>query len=151
MNYYEINDNTCALVPVSEEKTKVYELDNTFIVEQNVLKILNNSCLKYGSSYAGRAAATKYATGYTHKAPICINENKVTIFFPTKSPRLNTCAWINYNNIYIYSKLDKRCSVTFKNKKTIVINVSYLTIQNQMFRSSRLEYYFNNAFPQSCG
>ena len=151
MNFYEINEKTCALIPISADKTKIYEFDSTFIVNENALKILNNSCLKYGSSYTGRAASTKYAIGYTHKAPICINEHTITIFFPTKSPRLNDCAWICYNNIYICSRVEKKCSITFKNKNTVLLNSSFISIQNQMFRSSRLEYYLKNTFPQKCG
>lgn len=151
MNYYIINENTCALVPINEYRTRVYELEKKFEVAENILKILNDSCLKYGSSYAGRASATKYAIGYTHKAPICLNEYTLNIFFPTKSPRSIDCAWISYNNLYIYSKNGKECNITFKNNVTISINVSYLTIQNQLFRSSRLEYYLKNTYPQHCG
>ena len=151
MNYYIINENTCALVPINEYKTRVYELDNKFEVSENILKIINDSCLRYGSSYSGRAAATKYAIGYTHKAPICLNEHTLNIFFPTKSPRIPECSWISYNNLYIYSKCGKECNITFKNNFTISVNASYLTIQNQLFRSSRLEYYLKNTFQQKCG
>lgn len=151
MNYYLINEETCALIPVNDKRTTVYELNNKFTVEQNVLKIINDSCLKYGSSYSGRAAATKYAIGYTHKSPICMNERTLNIFFPTKSPRINDCAWISYNNIFIYSRKGKECTITFKNNVTVALKISYLTIQNQLFRSSRLEYYLKNAYPQNCG
>lgn len=148
IDYYTINENTCALIPINEYKTRVYELKNRFDINVNIMTILNDSCLKFGSSYAGRAASTKYAIGYTHKAPICINEFTLNIFFPTKSPRLIDCAWICYKNVYIYSKNGKDCAITFKNDVTITVNASYTTIQNQIFRSSRLEYYLKNTFPQ---
>ena len=151
MNYYVINKNTCALVPIGDSKTKVYELNKKFEVAVDIRKIINDSCLMYGSSYLGRAAATKYAIGYTHKAPICLNDRTLTIFFPTKSPRVNDCAWISYNNIYIYSRSGKNCTITFKDNTTVAVNASYLTIQNQLFRSSRLEYYLKYTFPQNCG
>lgn len=151
VNCYTISDKTCAIVPINKEKTKVYELDDIIEINENAFDIVNRSCLKYGSSYVGRAASTKYAIGYSHKAPICINQHNNVIFFPTKSPRLKDCAWISYNNIYIYSRLNKMCSITFKNKSTINVSSSFLTVQNQMFRSSRLENYMKNTFPHNCG
>ena len=150
LNFYEINSNTCALVPINERETKIYELDRVITVNQNCMEIINNSCLKFGSSYLGRAAATKYAIGYTHKTPICINERTMNIFFPTKSPRLSKCSWISYNNVFIYSKVNKNSNVTFVNKKTVLFDTSYLTIQNQMFRASRLENYLKNNNAQKC-
>ncbi len=148
LSYYLINDETCALVPVNEYKTRIYELTRKFEVSQNIKTIVNDSCLKFGSSYSGRAAATKYAIGYTHKVPICVNESTLNIFFPTKSPRLEDCAWISYKNIYIYGRNSKNSFITFRNNETIQVDVSYAVIQNQLFRSSRLEYYVKNTFPR---
>ena len=36
MNYYEINKETLAIVPINEEKSMVYEENNEFIVNCSV-------------------------------------------------------------------------------------------------------------------
>ena len=71
---YEINCDTLALIPVSENETKIIEKEREFIVNVPVFKIIENSCEYFGSSYLGRHEGTKKLIGITHKAPIIIEE-----------------------------------------------------------------------------
>ena len=139
MNEYEINRKTLAIIPIGENKSKVIEVGEEFIVNCSPIKIVDNSCKFFGSSYEGRFYGTKTLTGITHKSPIIIEESKKIIFFPTKSPRLNTCIWLSFNNILNYIEKGKESIITFSCGKEIKLDISYSIIDNQVLRSTRLE------------
>ena len=136
---YEININTMALIPISENQTEIIERDNNFIVNENIMDIIKNSCEYFGSSYLGRKEGTKNLTGITHKSPIIIEETNKLIYFPTSSPRLNNCSWIGFNNIKRYINNNGKTTIIFDNDKILNLNISYGIIDNQVLRSSRLE------------
>ena len=76
---YEINRNTMALIPINNNQTKIIEKNKIFIINENVMDIIKNSCEYFGSSYSGRKEGTRNLTGITHKSPIIIEEsNKYT-------------------------------------------------------------------------
>ena len=50
MNFYEINEDTIALVPYNN-MTKVYEKEGSFLVNKDTNKIIEDSCEYFGSSY----------------------------------------------------------------------------------------------------
>ncbi len=138
MNYYEINKDTICLVPIDLNKTKVYELDDEFIVYTPIFNIIKDSCLSFGSSYIGRHDGTKSILGVSHKAPIIIEESNEIIFFPTTSPRLKVCCWISLKHIKNYIKKDKETLVNFDNKKSIILPVSSSSFDNQYLHSMML-------------
>ena len=76
MYNYEINDDTLAIIPIDEYKSKVIEKTKVFIVEQTPMKIIDKSCKYFGSSYQGRFLGTKSLIGVSHKAPIIVEETK---------------------------------------------------------------------------
>ena len=80
MESYEVNKDTVALVPKGESKTIVYELDDSFIVDESPLQIMEESCEYFGSSFDGRVIGTSKLVGYTHKVPIIVEESKDLIF-----------------------------------------------------------------------
>lgn len=138
MNNYEINENTLAIIPQAN-KSHVYEKKNSFIVNKTVHSIIEESCKYFGSTLEGRKLGTTFLTGITHKAPIIIEESKEIIFFPTASPRLNTCSWISLNNLEKYEKKDNKMKLIFNNHAEIFIDISYEIINNQVLRATRLE------------
>ncbi len=136
---YEINEETLALVALDHENTKVYELDDEFIVNEQANKIMENSCSYFGSSLDGRQKGTQALLGITHKAPVIVEETRNIIFFPTSSPRLKNCSWISLNNLEKAIKKDGKSSILFKNNKEVNINISTGIINNQILRATRLE------------
>ncbi len=139
MDEYEINKHTLAIIPISETKSRVIEKENELIINLPTLKIIDDSCRFFGSSYEGRFIGTKNLTGISYKSPIIIEETKKIIFFPTKSPRISTCAWISFNNVVNYEPIENEVIIKFYGGKTLNLNISYLTIDNQILRSTRLE------------
>ena len=66
MDSYEINKDTVALIP-KEDKTVVYEVDNSFVVNKRPLEIMEESCEYFGSSLEGRQVGTSKLIGYTQR------------------------------------------------------------------------------------
>lgn len=135
---YEINLNTLIIIPINEEITKVIEAYDTFFVSKNALDIIKYSCIYFGSSYEGRIEATKNLIGMNYKLPIIIEESRDIVFFPTSSFNSLNCCWIALNNIERYVKSDKNCMIYFNNNKIVEINISYESLENQIFRSMML-------------
>ena len=139
MKEYEVNSNTLALISVNN-KTKVYENDRVFIVDKNANEIIEDSCSFFGSSLSGRQKGTASLIGVTYKCPIIIEESKNIIFFPTCSPRINSCSWIGLKNIEnYYSTNTGKVIIKFKNGQKLHITSTYGIIENQILRSTRLE------------
>lgn len=136
---YEVNCDTLALIPLSEDKTKIIERNNIFIVNKAVMEIIKDSCEYFGSSYLGRHEGTKKLIGVTHKAPIIIEETKNLIYFPTSSPRLLDCVWIGLNNIKTYESFNGKTKLYFDNNEKLDLDVSFGSFDNQVLRATKLE------------
>ena len=139
LSSYTINKKTLAIVPISDNKTKIYESNNVIVVAEPVKKLIEDNCRYYGSSYDGRKKGTSDLIGVTHKSPIVIEDSTGIIFFPTCSPRLKNCSWISLNNIDTYKKYNTESMITFQNNLTLKIPVSSKIINNQILRATRLE------------
>ncbi len=145
MKDYDINIGTLAIIPLDEDSTKIIEVDNEFVVKENSMKIIDNSCKYFGSSYNGRLAGTKNMIGVNYKAPIVIEDSKSIIFFPISSPRLNECLWISFKNVESYEKIveENKTKVKFISGLTLTLPISHFSFSNQLLRSSRLENVLN--------
>ncbi len=136
---YEINRDTLALIPISETKTRIIEKEREFIVNSPALKIIENSCEYFGSSYLGRHEGTKKLIGITHKAPIIIEETNKLIYFPTSSPRLCNCSWIGLNHIKNYKSCNGKTVISFNNNEILDLDISFGSFDNQVLRATKLE------------
>ena len=139
METYEVNKDTVALIPKGDNETIVYELDDSFIVKETPLKIMEESCEYFGSSFEGRITGTTKLVGFTHKVPIIVEESRNMIFFPTLSPKNSECSWVAYKHINKPEKFKDKTILEVNNGKKIIINVSDNIIDNQLYRCSRLK------------
>lgn len=138
MKEYEINNGTLAIVPTEDGKTKVYEIDDEFIVDKRVYQVMEESCQYFGSSLIGRQTGSKNILGSSYKVPVVIDESRDIIFFPTSSPLLDSCYWIGLKDIKEIIKKDRKTIIVFDNNKEIEVDIPYLSIQNQIMRATRL-------------
>lgn len=138
MKKYKINDNTLALIPLNKHKTVAYEDHNYYIIDDKVSSVLNENCEYYGSDISGRLKGSYSLMGFSYKAPIVVSEQSNMIFFPTSSPRLNDCSWINVGNILSIEKKEKKTIIKFTNGEEIELDASYNIIRNQYFKSLQL-------------
>lgn len=139
MKNYEISNETLAIIPITNYKSKVIEKEDEFEVEMTPMEIVENSCQFFGSSYQGRSSGTKKLIGVTHKSPIIIEETKEIIFFPTNSPRLYECCWISLNNLNNYKRNSKNSTIIFNTGYLLDLNISFGSLDNQILRAARLE------------
>lgn len=145
MKEYEISKDTLAVMPYGDKKSKVYERNNSFIIDDTPNRIMDDSCKYYGSSITGRQQGTTKLTGITYKVPIIVSEEGNIIFFPTSSPRLKKCCWVSLNNIesYYYDFEKNLCIIIFDNNEKIEFDMSYCILNNQILKSHRLESIIN--------
>ena len=139
MNNYEINEETYAIIAQDLGKTRVIEKDYEYDISKDAYQVMDESCKYYGSSYKGRIEAAKELLNCSYKLPILVEESSVLIFFPIKSSLLEDCCWINLNSISNIEKVDNKSQITFKNGKKATFDISRLSLENQIYRSSKLE------------
>ena len=139
MKDYEINSSTLAIIPIDEETSRVYEEEEDYVVNKSSNSIIKDNCEFYGSSYEGRCIGTKKLTGIKSKYPIIIEESRNIIFFPTSSTRDKQSAWIAINKIKSFKKKDLISEIEFKNDKTLNIDISYYSLENQVIRATMLK------------
>ena len=138
-NYY-INRATCVIVPIEKNLCEVHEQDDVFLVSKSSKEIVDDSCRYYGSSYQGRFEGAKKILNMNYKLPIIIEEFHDLIFFPTNSPRVSDCIWISLSNIVSYDANDKGSKISFRGDTTMDLDISYYSLENQIFRATMLDH-----------
>lgn len=136
---YEINSSTIAIIPLDGNSSKIIESHHEFVVHRSVLDIMDDSCRFFGSSYSGRHEGTKYLIGSSYKSPIIVEESRELIFFPTSSPRAQECIWLALSFIEKYYRVGMKTIVHFKNGKSLDLDISFGSLENQVLRATRLE------------
>lgn len=143
MESYEINKNTCAIISVSEDISKIIEDNDDYIINKSSYKVMEDSCTYYGSSFDGRSKGSKNILGSIYKAPVIIEETNDIIFFPTDSTKSAKCNWISLNQIDKYEKEGKNTKIYFKNGKTCIIKMGINSFELQILRANRLSAIIN--------
>lgn len=139
MKNYEINEDTMAIIPLSYYETLIKETNREFKIAKNTYKVMEESCEYYGSTYSGRVKAAKKILDCSYKLPLIIEESENIVFFPTKSATDENCSWLNANHIKKIVKVGNKSEVIFNNDQKIIIDVSRLSLNNQVSRAFRLE------------
>ena len=81
MDSYEINKDTCAVISLNDDITKVIEKEDDYFINKSCYEVMEESCQYYGSSCDGRIKGTKVILGSGYKVPIIIEESNDIIFF----------------------------------------------------------------------
>ncbi len=139
MENYEINSKTMAIIPITDRVSHIIEEEADFFINQNSFDIVDKSCRYFGSSYEGRHIGTISMLGISYKTPILVEETQNIITFPTLTPRDEKCCWIFLNQIEKYMKNDKLSRVKFKNGYELNLDISYGSLENQIYRSTMLD------------
>lgn len=135
---YEITSKTCALISKDKETTEIIEDDKKFIIHKPIHQILNEACEYYGSTFDGRLQGSKTVLGMRYKLPIVIESSSELVFFPTLSPYNENCSWLSVKNIKDYNAVDNNVVVRFKGDVKEVFPITYESLENQMFRATKL-------------
>lgn len=138
---YEVSNGTLAIVPNEKDSSLVYEDEDRYIVEESPFKIMEDSCMYFGSTYEGRKESSKEILGAEYKVPILVEEANNIIVFPTTSPVSEECVWLSLGRIKTFQKIDvNNTKIIFDNNKELIVPSSYRTIENQISRASRLDF-----------
>lgn len=138
---YEINEGTLAVLSVDNKTSKIMEDEQDYVVKQSSFDVMDHSCRYFGSSYEGRRQGAKEIIGANYKLPIIIEDGRNIVFFPTLAAEDNECMWIAVNKIKSYHPAE--CNTTkiiFFNNVSLTVPLSYRSVQNQIFRATRLSY-----------
>ena len=135
MNYI-INNNTVYL-KVKNEDVYVKEINNEMILNENIIKVLNNSCIYYGSSLKGRILGAKSLIKSKYKLPLIISE-KNNLFFINIKDKNGYEYWLNFQYVKDYIYVDNLLKIFFEYDKSLLINCSWTIFNNQMLKCSRL-------------
>lgn len=143
--FHEITPLTMAVLPENDEtgaiNSIVLEESGEYLVQSNPTKLIDLACKFFGSSLRGRLEGTRQISRITHKAPIAIDPSSGMYFFPTTSPKNKACSWINHSHVdHIQPAGKKQTKIVFHNGKSIVVNVSYGSMLNQMQRTAQFRY-----------
>jgi competence protein ComK len=140
---YEINSSTMFLQPMdygSKVYTQVFEEDEQFVSPFKPMDIIKKSCDYFGCDYESRKRGTRLLIGYTRKIPIAIEPTNQIFFFPTTSPNRPECIWISHGHVEKYQRVaPQQTLITFRNKQSYILPVSFSTIEGQILRTALLK------------
>ena len=141
---YEINDDTLAILPFDDGRTRIIEKNDEYIVNDSTYEVMEHSCNYFGSSFDGRVSGSKSILGSVYKTPIIVEETQKLIFFPTEAINSSNNSWISYKNIKNVEKFDTKSKILFNNNDFIIVDCPYFSVKNQIFRCNMLEAISNN-------
>ena len=140
VNNYIINVETLLIVPYGREKSKIFENDRTFIINETTCNILKNSCLFFGSSIEGRREAVKHILEVDMKVPIIVENIRDIIFFPVSNCIKKNSTWISYQNLLKYTKFNEFSTVlNFRDNVGVKVDVKCNLIDNQVVRCLKID------------
>ncbi len=147
--YHEISPLTMAVIASRDEGGRPisYILEETaeYVSTKPPSKLIDAACMFFGSSLKGRQEGTKNISGLTHKVPISIDPASGMYFFPTYSPMSPKCSWIAHSHVDRVKELPEgRTEIIFRNGKTIVLDVSYGSMLNQIRRTAQFRFLLDN-------
>ncbi len=142
----ELSPLTMAVIPkedrTGKQRTLILEMFGEHTVPFSPTYIIDLACRYFGSTLEGRLEGTKEISNYTHKAPIAIDPSSGMFFFPTTSPKNRNCSWINHSHVnHLDSVGQDQTKISFYNGTSIVLDVSYGSMQNQLQRTAQFRFY----------
>lgn len=141
-----ITKRTLAIVPTFENqyRSQIITLDDIQFSTMSAFNLINNACIRYGSTMDGRANAVKALLSFTQKTPFIIAPFDISVF-PTISAKHPECIYI-FNHHFQIKELEKgKSRLTFFNGTRIDIPCSKYALHKQQLRlHSLLDTYRRN-------
>ena len=91
------------------------------------------------TSYENMLKMSKKLINKHYKMPVYLDQERKSLFFPTKSNSSNNCYWISYQNLVSFIKKGNGTILVFKDNIKFKIPVSYNIINNQFSRCLCME------------
>ena len=133
---YEVNGGTLYIKGITKDKCIIREINGKEVeYPLSSRKIMNQSCICFGSTLDGRLEGIGELTGIKYKAPVLVSEYQRIIMFPTLSHKENECAWISLLHVVDVIPNDKGVTIMFTDGSIGEFNVSKYILQNQMAKA----------------
>lgn len=143
MEKYIVNEDTLYLKK-DENKIIIRETNRLINTNAKITKILDNSCIVYGSSFKGRKEFVNKVLDSKYKNPIFIDNNK--IFICIGSIRNNEFILINVDKIVNINKNNDYLVVKLSNDFDIMLNISLNSFYHLIIKCVLLKNIVNNNF-----
>ena len=143
MEKYIVNEDTLYLKK-DENKIIIRETNRLINTNTKITKILDNSCIVYGSSFKGRKDFVNKVLDSKYKNPIFIDKNK--IFICIGSIRNNEFILINVDKIVNINKNNDYLVVKLSNDFDIMLNISLNSFYHLIIKCVLLKNIVNNNF-----
>ncbi len=143
MEKYIVNEDTLYLKK-DENKIIIRETNRLINTNTKITKILDNSCIVYGSSFKGRKEFVNKVLDSKYKNPIFIDNNK--IFICIGSIRNNEFILINVDKIVNINKNNDYLVVKLSNDFDIMLNISLNSFYHLIIKCVLLKNIVNNNF-----
>lgn len=141
-----ITKQTLAIVPIftGQYQSEIITLDGFFQSEISAFNLINNACIRYGSTMDGRVKAVKALLSFNQKTPFIIAPFDISVF-PTISAKHPECMYI-FNHHFQIKELEKgKSRLTFFDGTTLDIPCSKYALHKQQLRlHSLLDTYRRN-------
>jgi len=136
-NSYLINHDTLALEAVFVDgfKSRITTTHGVYYSKMSIKSLLEEACIRYGSTFDGRVQAIRLFFEYLHKTPLLINPGEVGAF-PTLSYLDPECVWLFNHHFQIKVLSANRSEVIFSTGHSVQVNVSKRVLIKQQQRLS---------------
>ena len=116
--------------------TQVFYYKNaTEVLDKRCVDLLDEWCLKSGSSFEGRKKSFQYLTKGRQKPAILISERTQEIFFPLYGLNSEFNIWLSYLEIFACHQVEyNQTEIQFNDGTKIIVDINRRTIQNQLKR-----------------
>ena len=136
MENYIINNKTIAILK-NKNKTIIFDVEKTRIINKNIKKVLDYNCNFYGSSLNGRKKCAKNLLNIHYKIPIIIDKNIILI--QLNALRSDECLFIVLNKIIDYKYINKKLKILCINSQIFNTNISKQSFEKMIINSIKLE------------
>ncbi|RYM05018.1 competence transcription factor (CTF) [Sporolactobacillus sp. THM7-7] len=144
LEQYIIHPGTMALLPHDDENGNLWtfalEEKQTRTVKKTPLRIVQESCAYFGSTYKGRKKGA-VSMGFKSMPPICICSELKIYFISLMSETHRECVWLAHSHIRQWEENDRsKVWVKLTNDKRISIPVAKHSFSNKVFRTAQYRY-----------
>ncbi|MFT8390839.1 MAG: competence protein ComK [Sporolactobacillus sp.] len=138
---YIIRQETIAILPTDScdgsLESIVLEENRQFRCRQKPLRIIEESCVYYGSTYMGRKKSAR-SMGFKSMPPVCICSELSIFFIPLMAEAHRGCAWIAHAHVLNWQDVDKRSAkIEFSNRQTLAVKGNAASFGRKVMRAAQ--------------
>jgi competence protein ComK len=142
LNDYIIHEYTMGILPYYSDHGELYSI----VLEQyrvvkvalSPIKIMNDSCIFYGSDMDGRKASAHSIFAGKKMMPVLVSEKYKLCMIPVCSPYKPKCVWIAYQHVLDVIDDNGQALILFTNHNKAKVELTKRTLQTKLGVAARL-------------